>query len=215
MTKLNTKDVNDKIEFLGQTKAMVRTNITTLQLRLLITKANITPLMGLDWLKRLGISLNATTGSIKIHNIKLDDTEKILKLKNEFKDLFYNSTEMTVKINLKKDTIITQQKGRPIPIHLQDQVEDEIRRLIKNGYLERATEITEDYFVRPAVITAKKDKSVKIALASRKLNEAKPAHFLGGQSSPLTSEKFFKPVVVNQPKRAKSFIQWAIANVAD
>ena len=59
------------------------------------------------------------------------------------KDLFDNYTEiknLSVKINLKEDAKIRQQKGRPIPIHLQDQVADEIKRLIKNGYLERATE---------------------------------------------------------------------------
>ena len=175
--KTNYKDVNkNTIEYVGSTEAMVKTNNTTLQLPLLITKANITPLMGLDWMKRLAISLNTTNENIKIHKIRMDDTEKkILKLKNEFKDLFYNNTEiknLSVKINLKEDANIIQQKGRPIPIHLQDQVAEEIKRLIKNGYLERATEITEDCFVSPAVITVKKDKSIKIALDSRKLNEA-------------------------------------------
>ena len=43
-------------------------------------------------------------------------------------------------------------------------------RLTKRGYLERATEITQDGFVSPAVVPVKKDKSVKIALDSRKLN---------------------------------------------
>ena len=177
--KMNTdyKDVNDnKIEFVGQTNATVKTNKTTLQLPLLITRANITPLMGLDWMKRLEITINSNTEAIKIHNIKMDDNEKrILKLKNEFKDLFYNNTEIkdtVVKINLKENANIIQQKGRPIPIHLQDQVAEGLKRLIKNGYLERATEITEDCFVSPAVITVKKDKSIKTALDSRKLNEA-------------------------------------------
>ena len=77
-----------------------------------------------------------------------------------------------MKINLKEDANIIQQKRRPIPIHLQDQVAEEIKRLIKNGYLEKATEIKEGCFVSPAVITVKKDKSIKIALDSRKLNEA-------------------------------------------
>ena len=41
--KTNYKDVNDnRIDFLGQTKVLVKTNNTTLQLPLLITKANIT-----------------------------------------------------------------------------------------------------------------------------------------------------------------------------
>ena len=47
----------------------------------------------------------------------------------------------------------------------------EQKRLIKHGYVERATEITEDCFVSPAVITVKKDKSVKTAFDSGKLNE--------------------------------------------
>ena len=47
---------------------------------------------------------------------------------------------------------------------------NELKQLIENGYLE-ATEITKDCFVSPAVITVKKDKSIKIALDSRKLNE--------------------------------------------
>ena len=131
--KTNYKDVNDnKIDFLGQTKALVKTNSTTLQLPQLITRANITPAMGLDWMERLGITLNTTTDDIKIHNIKMDETEKkILKLKNEFKDLFYNNTkikELEVKIDLKDDAKIIQQKGRPVPIHLQNQVAEEIKR---------------------------------------------------------------------------------------
>ena len=134
--KTNYKDVSDnKIAFLGQTKALVKTNNTTLQLPLLITKANITPLMELDWMNRLAITLNTTNEDVKIHNIKMDEVEKkTLKLKNEFKDLFYNNTEiknLEVKIDLKEGAKIIQQKGRPVPIHLQNQVAEDIKRLIK------------------------------------------------------------------------------------
>ena len=70
--------------------------------------------MGLVWKQR------------QLHTIKLDDTEKkIAQLKNEFKDLFYNNKEikdLSVKINPKEEAQIIQQKGRPIPIHLQEQV---------------------------------------------------------------------------------------------
>ena len=105
----DNKDVNDnKIEFIGQTNATVKTNITTLLQPLLLTKANITPLMGLNWMKRLKETINSNAEAIKIHNIRMDENEKrILKLKNEFKDLFYNNTEKkdtVVKINLKEKT---------------------------------------------------------------------------------------------------------------
>ena len=43
--------------------------------------------------------------------------------------------------------------------------------MIENGYLERATETTEDCFVSRAVITVMKNKSIKKALDSRKINE--------------------------------------------
>ena len=88
VTKLNTsyKDVNDnKTESRGQTTATVKTNKMMIQLPLLITKANITPLLALDWMNRLSKALNTTSEDIKIQNIKLDETEKkLLKLKNEF-----------------------------------------------------------------------------------------------------------------------------------
>ena len=44
-------------------------------------------------------------------------------------------------------------------------------RSIDNGYNERATEITEDCFLHPAVITVQENKLIKIALDSRKLYE--------------------------------------------
>ena len=47
----------------------------------------------------------------------------------------------------------------------------EIDKLTKRGHIEKANNIDENCFVRPAVITLKKDKSVKIALDSRKLHE--------------------------------------------
>ena len=169
---INYKDVNDnKTEFVGQTTTTVKTNKTTLQLQLLITKANITPLIGLDCMKRLQI----TTEQSKIYNIRMNEPQtKVIELKNEFKDLFFNNNEikdLVVKVNLEEDANINKRKGRPIPIHLQDQVAEEQRRLIRNSYLERAIEITEDSLVSPAVISVKKDKLIKIALYSRKLNE--------------------------------------------
>ena len=156
------KDVNNqKIEFNGQTKTMVKTNQETLKLPLLITRKTTTSLLGLDWMQRLGIHLNTNNSEIQIHNIQPGGIkEKTADLKNEFKDLFYNNNEMkdlSVKLNLKEGSQIIQQKGKPILIHLKDQVARELKRLIEKGYLERATEIIEGCFVSPAVITVKKN----------------------------------------------------------
>ena len=65
-----------------------------------------------------------------------------------------------------------KQKTRPIPLHLQEDVGRELEKLIKFGHLEKVKHVDEDCFVSPVVITVKNDKSVKIALDSRKLNDS-------------------------------------------
>ena len=71
-----------------------------------------------------------------------------------------------------RDKIMVKQKARPIPLHLQEDVGRELEKLIKSGHLEKVKDVDEDCFVSPAVITVKNDKSVKIALDSRKLNDS-------------------------------------------
>ena len=78
---------------------------------------------------------------------------------------------LEVKIQLKEDARLIQQKGRPIPVHLQQSVEKGINKLKKQGHIEKANNIDANCFISPAVITVKEDKSVKVALDSRKLNE--------------------------------------------
>ena len=66
-----------------------------------------------------------------------------------------------------------KQKARPIPLHLQEDVGRELEKLIKAGHLEKVNNVDEHCFVSPVVIiTVKNDKSVKVALDSRKLNDS-------------------------------------------
>ena len=55
---------------------------------------------------------------------------------------------------------------------MQKTVDSEIKRLLKEGHIERVDEIKNDVFIQPTVITLKKDRSVKIALNARALNKA-------------------------------------------
>ena len=73
---------------------------------------------------------------------------------------------------MKPEHYPVKQKARPIPLHLQEAVGNEIEKLTKSGHLERVKQVDEDCFVSPVVITVKNDKSVKIALDSRKLNDS-------------------------------------------
>ena len=111
----------------------------------------------------------------QIRTVQSETDEIRNHLHTKFKKLFEENTtikDTKVKINLKPGVKPIQQKARPIPLHLQEAVEKEIKRLIDTGHIEKLEEVPEDTFISPAVITVKKDKSVKIALDSRKLNES-------------------------------------------
>ena len=120
-------------------------------------------------MKHLGINVNTEKPEAKIKNIQEDPD--IADLEKKFKKLFHENKTVKgieVDIQLKPDAKLIQRNGRPIPIHLQQAGGKEIKKLTKKGHIEKATNIDENCFVIPAVITVK---TVKIALDSRKLNE--------------------------------------------
>ena len=137
-------------------------------------------MLGLNWMKELGLTLKTETSHQSINNTNRPDRSnnrtdaEITTFKGKFHKLFtenHTVKNVEVDIQLEEGSKLIQQKGRPIPIHLQPAVEKGFENLKKQGHIEKAKNIDENCFVSPAVITIKKDKSVKIALDSRKLNE--------------------------------------------
>ena len=167
------RDVNDnRINFEGKSIAKVNVNGKQKHLEILITTKKTNPLLGLNWMKELGITLDKDNIDQQINHVKEDPDIK--SLKEQFKKLFiekHTVKGIEVEIQLEENAKLIQQKGRPIPIYLQQSVEKEIEKLKSQGHIEKANHIDEICFVSPAVITIKKDKTVKFALDSRKLNE--------------------------------------------
>ena len=62
-----------------------------------------------------------------------------------------------------------QLKGRRVPLHLLDSVKTEPSRLKDKGNIKKLENC--DCFISPIVITCKKDKSIKLALGSKFINE--------------------------------------------
>ena len=94
----------------------------------MITTKRTNALLGLDWMKHLGINLNIEKPDAKIQNIQEDPD--IADLKKKFKKLFHENKTIKgieVDIQLKPDAKLIQQKGRPIPIHLQPAVGKKLR----------------------------------------------------------------------------------------
>ena len=85
-------------------------------LPILITEnKNTQSLLGLDWLDKLGIRLQVNKNTNIIRNIETDGRRQ--KIMNEYEDLFKNNhtiKDLTIDIQLKKDTNPLQQKGRPV-----------------------------------------------------------------------------------------------------
>ena len=164
------QDVNkNEIKFLETEWVNIEYNNTQTNLSFLITKrTDITPLLGVNWLKQLPITINGI--SLNKETNQLETTRH-----TNFKKLFetnHTIKNTEVKIQIKPGCYPIQQKARPIPYHLQDDVKNELDRLIKSGHLEQLETIEEDCFVSPVVITVKKNKTVKIALDARKPNES-------------------------------------------
>ena len=122
----------------------------------------------MDWMKKFKL----TIGRIHLTETNQSEKEKVI---NKFPDLFENNrTEKDTEINiqLKPGHYPAKQKARQITLHLPEDVRRELEKLIKAGHLEKINNVDEDCFVSPVVITVKNEKSMKIALDSRKLKDS-------------------------------------------
>ena len=146
--------------------------------RILIAKKRTKSIIGGEWLSILKYKMiPEQKGELEV-NLPEKDQEPSVETKQFVKEipkLFERRRKVKshkVKLNFKSDAKKTQQKERRIPIQLQKGVDEEIGRLLKEGHIGKINEIKDDVFIQPTVITVKKDRSVKIALDARALNQA-------------------------------------------
>ena len=168
--KQRYQDVNkNEVKFRRKIPANIEYENNKQKMQILITERNdITPLLGMDWMKKF----NLTIGNIQTEDINQSKKRRVIE---KFPDLLKNNTtikDTEINIQLKPGHYPVKQNARPIPLHLQEEVGKELEKLIKTGHLEKVKHVDEDCFVSPVVITVKNDKSVKIALDSRKLNDS-------------------------------------------
>ena len=82
------------------------------------------------------------------------------------------SKHHVVKTTFHKNLVAKQQKGRRIPINLQDRVEKELQKLTKEGHIVKLNSCSDEFFISPIVITVKKDDTIKLALDSKIINKS-------------------------------------------
>ena len=64
-----------------------------------------------------------------------------------------------------------QQKGRTVPISLQDKLNKDLDRPIEAKIIIKQQECSDQNFLSPIVIRVKKDGTIKLALELRELNK--------------------------------------------
>ena len=168
------------IKFLGKIWANIEYNGEITKLPILITQRNyITHLIGVNCFKQLPI----TTNKILLDE-KTSQSEDIHTKFNKLFETNHTIKNTEIKVIIKPRCYPIQQKAIPRRYHLQQDVKNELDQLIKSGHFDRLETIEEDCFVSLVVVTAMKDKSVKIAFDARKLNECcvkKTAHAKHGR----------------------------------
>ena len=138
---------------------------------LITERVDIKPLLGMDWLREY----NWTIRHIEKWTTPTDHSEGDEK-SAQFEKFFWTSrtiNDTEVKIQLKPSHIPIKQKTRLIPFHIQNYFEKEINKQNKSGHLEKVQKVDEGCLLSPVIFTVKKDKSVKIALGSRKINDSR------------------------------------------
>ena len=77
-----------------------------------------------------------------------------------------------VKSKFHRNFLQKHQKGRRVPINLQERVNNKIKKLLEEGHIEKLNNCSDQYFISPIVITVKRDQTIKLALDSKTLNKS-------------------------------------------
>ena len=122
-------------------------------------------LIGRDWLNQLNFRVGEANGNSEYSNIiqNISERQDVDLLKTKFPNLFSRQGKgkikgHRIKCEFKKDATFTQQKGRRIPLQLQEAVEAEIDKLLKGGHIHRVETVSDEVFIQPVVVKVKKDK---------------------------------------------------------
>ena len=137
-------------------------------------------IIGRDLFQALGITLHqqdpTNVEAKTIYNISAPSTcplkqEIAIKYKN-LTSRIGRSVNHKVKSKFKSYYTPIHQKGRRIPLHLEKEVEEELKKLQTNGHITKLDKCSEEFFISPIVITVKRDKSIKLAMDAKTINKA-------------------------------------------
>ena len=168
---------NEPINVIGMIQAPIASNGWRLEeAEFVVVRDGLKPLVRRDLFDALGISVTQIPkqeGSM-VNTITSQCPFKT-RIAQQFPQLITRigrSKIHIVKSKFHRNFQPKHQKGRRVPINLQERVNTEIKKLLVEGHIEKLNNCSDQYFISPIVITAKRDQTIKLALDSKTLNKA-------------------------------------------
>ena len=166
------------IAILGAVKAKIRSaGWENPGATFLVTERRTRSILGLDFQNKVGITTTQRPAPKKKSRFDIMLCEQSEAWKEKFYDDFKNlfdrkrrSIHHVVSTTFRYPLCPIQEKGRRIPIHVQEKVEKDNEKLLLEGHIQRLDKCTSDCSIAPIVITVKKDDSIKLALDAKPIN---------------------------------------------
>ena len=165
---------NEPINVTGMIQAPIASNGWRLEeAEFVVVRDGLKPLIGRDLFDALRISVTQT---LKYESSMVNTITSQCPFKTRIAKKF---PQLITRIGRSKIDIVKSkfhrnfqpkhQKGRGVPINLQERVNNEIKKLLEEGHIEKMNNCSEKYFISPIVITVKRDQTIKLALDSKTL----------------------------------------------
>ena len=168
---------NEPIHIEGKIQSPITSNGWTFDsATFTIVADGLKSLIGRDLFDQLGLAVTQSSspkGKL-VNNISSSSEfkEQIAKTFPNLVSCIERPKNQVAKSNFHKDFRPRHQKGRRIPINLQDKVNNELKKMLDGKHIIKFSSFPDKYFLSPIVATVRKDQTVKLALDSKILNKA-------------------------------------------
>ena len=167
---------NEPIQVLGKIQAPITSkgwvcNTATFT----VVADGLKSLIGRDLFDRLGLAVTQSTLQKGNYVNNIASSEFKEQIATKFPGLLSRigrSKSHVAKSKFHKNIQARHQKGRRIPINLQEKDNTELRKLLAEKHIIKLSSCPNNYFISPIVVTVKKDQTIKLALDSKVLNKA-------------------------------------------
>ena len=167
---------NEPIQVEGKIQSPIKSKGWTRDSALFTVAADgLKSIIGRDLFVQLRLAVTQSTSQKRnrVNNISSPEfKEHIAKTFPELILRIGRSKNHMAKSNFHKDFQPRHRKIRRMPINLQEEVKNELKKLLDEKHIVKNSSFPDKYFISPKVVTIKKDQTIKLALDSKVLNKA-------------------------------------------